>query len=879
MNIDRRKFLKIAGAASSAALAGTPLVAFADEVSSVEEPQTQGEQKSSGKWVMSSCQGCTSNCSVQVRVENGRAVKVQGNPKNKGNHGIVCPNAMLALQQLYDPDRVKYPMRRTNPEKGRGIDPGFVPITWDEALDEIADKLLEIRNDGEAYKVAVAKGRSTGIADIFHKALPEIYGTPNRFSHSSICAEAEKLASGAMCGYWDYHDYDLLHAKYFILWGTDILGSNRQISNAISQFAQMKKNATIVVIDPHMSATAIKADKWLPIIPGTDGACASALAHVILKEGLWNPEFVGDFIDGTNYFAYGKPLDEELWKQYGKYRGGNQVYPGGMSTSDEYWFNEKYTSGICRWWNLELHDKTPEWASEICGIDAEDIYQLARDFAAQKAKSISWISRGVTMTPRGGYTGMACFALNGLVGSYEAEGGLLRSASAPTGHLADMYAYKDSKAKSALKKAKVDQRQFFEFVSIEKGEAGHNQNTNRIADAINSGDPYDLRMMISYWNNWVWSCPGTNRWEEALTKLPYFVHITTNPSEMSQFADIVLPAKHHMFEAWGFVKNKMNLYAYLSIEQPCVKALFEAKSDETEIAWDLALKLKEKGFSKLYDYYHIECCDPYNGNQPENADEFGENVVKIFTAPAWDPREKAGGDDIKKWNDFLKNGVWNSDRMTYKKHYNDFGTKTGKFEFFSHTLKQALEEHVSNYKSTVNELMEACNYQARDGLAFVPHYEEPYREGNEEQYPFIFCENRSRLNREGRSANCTWYQEFKDADPGDEAWDDVLKINPQDMDALGLKDGDKIRVSSPTGTVEVSAKSWEGTRPGVVHKTYGQGHWAYGNIAAEDYAKARPRGGNNNELICAQWEHLSSSAAFHGGNTRVKIEKIKEGDL
>lgn len=322
----------------------------------------------------------------------------------------------------------------------------------------------------------------------------------------------------------------------------------------------------------------------------------------------------------------------------------------------------------------------------------------------------------------------------------------------------------------------------------------------------------------------------------------------------------------------------MNMYAYMSVEQPCVDALFEARNDETEIAWDLAVKLKEKGFSNLYDYYHLECCDPYDGNQPENAEEFGENVVKIFTAPAWDPRAAVGGDDIKKWDDFLKNGVWNSDRMTYKKHYSDFGTKTGKFEFYSQTLKETLEDHVSKYKSTVNDLMEACNYQARDGLAFVPHYEEPYREGSEEEYPFIFCENRSRLNREGRSANCTWYQEFKDADPGDEAWSDVLKMNPADMEKLGLEDGDDIRVTSPTGSVKVKAKGWEGVMPGVVHKTYGQGHWAYGSVAADNYKRAIPRGGNNNELIAAQWEHLSSSVAFHGGNTRVRVEKVEGGD-
>lgn len=851
-----------------------PLSAFADEPAAVEDI-SQGESSGSGKWVMSSCQGCTSNCAVRVYVEDGRAVKVEGNPNAKGNHGVVCPNAMLALQQLYDPDRVKYPMRRTNPEKGRGVDPGFVPISWDEALEEIADKLLELRDNGEAHKLAVAKGRSTGIADVFHKAFPEIYGTPNRFSHSAICAEAEKLANGAVCGYWDYHDYDLLHAKYFIMWGTDPVASNRQIANAISAFGTMRDNATIVVVDPRLSATAAKADIWLPVIPGTDGALASAMAHVILKEGLWNKEFVGDFKDGINYFANGVPLDEALWQQYGKYRDYYQVYPDGYSSSDEYWFEENKTYGICRWWNLELHDKTPEWAAEICGIDAEDIYKVARAFATQKNKSVSWISPGVTMTARGAYTGMACVALNGLVGSYETEGGVLRSATISTGHLADMYAYKDSKAKSGLKKAKADQRQYFDFVSIEKGESGHNQNTNRIADAILADEPYEIKMMISYWNNWVYSCAGAQRWEKALAKLPYFVHITTNASEMSQFADIVLPAKHHMFEAWGFVKNKQNLYGYLSIEQPCVETLFEARNDETEIAWALAEKLKDKGWSKLYDYYSIECHDPYGGNRPTNAEEFGQAVVKIFTQPAWDPSAAAGGDDIKKWSDFLKNGVWNSDRLTYKKHWSDFGTATGKFEFYSETLKEILEEHCSNYKTDVNSLMEACNYQARDGLAFVPHYEEPLRHGDEAEYPFIFSEHRSRLNREGRSANTTWYQEFKDADPGDAAWDDVLKVNPVDMEKLGLSDGDEVELSSPSGTVNVRVRGWQGTRPGVVVKCYGQGHWAYGNVAASDYAEAKPRGGNNNEILPAEWERLSSSTARHGGVTRVKIEKAR----
>ena len=172
--------------------------------------------------------------------------------------------------------------------------------------------------------------------------------------------------------------------------------------------------------------------------------------------------------------------------------------------------------------------------------------------------------------------------------------------------------------------------------------------------------------------------------------------------------------------------------------------------------------------------------------------------------------------------------------------------------------------------------MDELNYQARGEIAFVPHYEEAFREGDEGEYPFIFSEHRSRLNREGRTANTSWYQEFKDVDPGDEPWDDVLKINPADCEALGITSGDPIRVTSVQGSVVVHAKAWEGTRPGVVVKCYGQGHWAYGRIATKDYAAKVPRGGNNNEIIPSNFERISSSTTRHGGLACVKIEKVEE---
>jgi len=196
-------------------------------------------------------------------------------------------------------------------------------------------------------------------------------------------------------------------------------------------------------------------------------------------------------------------------------------------------------------------------------------------------------------------------------------------------------------------------------------------------------------------------------------------------------------------------------------------------------------------------------------------------------------------------------------------------TKTKLFEFYSETLKEALGNHAEKHGTTIDDILETCNYQARGEKAFVPHYEEPFMYGSEDG--LVLVDYKSRLNREGRSANCPWYQELKDHDPGDESWDDVAKINPVDAVKLGIRSGDRIKLISPTAELTCTAKVWEGARPGTVAKCYGQGHWAYGKVAASEFGKVA-RGGNNNEIIPADYDRLSGSTAFFG-IVRVKVVK------
>jgi anaerobic selenocysteine-containing dehydrogenase len=783
---------------------------------------------------------------VELFVQDGRAAKVRGNQLSKANNGFCCPRGHMMLQQLYDPDRVKVPMKRTNPLKGRGVDPKFVPVTWDEALELVADKMMELRRNNEPDKLMYMRGRySPTSTNLLYGTLPKIFGTPNYFSHSAICAEAEKMGPGLTEGYFAYRDYDLANTNCLVVWGADPLSSNRQVPNTINKFGDILERGTVICVDPRLSASAAKAQEWLPLKPGTDGALVSAIAHVLLTEGLWNKEFVGDFKDGKNLFIAGQTVDEAA-------------------------FAEKESYGLVKWWNIELKEKTPAWGEKESLIPKEQIVRVARIMGKAAPKTAVWLGPGAAMHPRGTYSAMAVHALNGLLGSVDNEGGVLHSQKVPIAAFPKSDPFVDEIAKHYGHGKKIDGRGDKDMPAMMKAKPGSGVVTNNVANGMLK-NPEAIKVFISTWSNFNFSATGAQRWDKAMAKVPFFVHIVTNPSEMSQFADVVLPATFSTAEKLSIITNMANLHAHASIQQPVIKPLWQAKAEETEVMWLLAEKLKAKGFPNLHDYY-ASFEDPENRKKPANAAEFAEIAAKISSAPLWMPKEPIKGDKIAGWDEFRKKGVWNTEKTSYRKHWGKFGTETKKFEFYSETLKKGLKAHAEKHKTTVDDILTASGYVAQGELAFVPHYEPPKRHGSVADYPFTFIDYKSRLNREGRSQNAPWYQEFKKVDVGDVSWDDVVKINPQDGKKLGLKNGDAVKLTSTNGSITTKALLWEGVRPGTIAKCYGQGHWAYGRVAAKEYGKT-PRGANNNDLLPDDYDRLSGATARNGGFAGVKIEK------
>jgi anaerobic selenocysteine-containing dehydrogenase len=157
--------------------------------------------------------------------------------------------------------------------------------------------------------------------------------------------------------------------------------------------------------------------------------------------------------------------------------------------------------------------------------------------------------------------------------------------------------------KKAKSYEKIDQRGRLHLPALNSGKSGGGVVTNNAADGILNEDPNEIKVAIGYMNNFAFSCPQPERWDRALAKIPFLVHITTNASEFSWFADILLPDTHYMFEKWGYVKSIGNGYRHVTLMQPIIKNIGDYKIDETEIPWLIAEKLAERGFDNLLRHY------------------------------------------------------------------------------------------------------------------------------------------------------------------------------------------------------------------------------------------------------------------------------------
>ena len=258
-------------------------------VSPVPPNWDRGERRT----VLSTCGQCPSGCGISVRLLEGRVIGIDGSPEHPINRGGLGPKGNSGVELLYHTDRIRGPLKREGP-RGSGR---WRAISWDTAITEIAGPLQELRAAGMSRSVVVVNGEPRGMMyDLWERFL-EVYGSPNQVAPWPASDGASVLAMAFMQGVRELPAYDWQRTRYVLSFGPILFESScrtiHQIRATSSEHGGIAgTRPRLVQVSPRFSVTATKADEWIPIEPASDGALVLGLAHVLVKEDLYDKAFI-----------------------------------------------------------------------------------------------------------------------------------------------------------------------------------------------------------------------------------------------------------------------------------------------------------------------------------------------------------------------------------------------------------------------------------------------------------------------------------------------------------------------------------------------------------------------------------------------------------
>ncbi|SHI35773.1 molybdopterin-dependent oxidoreductase [Desulfofundulus thermosubterraneus] len=492
--------------------------------------------------VYSICLMCTVRCPIKVMVENDDVKLIEGNPHVAGIEGSICPKGAAGVSLLNDEERLKRPLIRTGP-RGSGQ---WREASWEEALDYVAAKLAEVKEKYGGRSIALTERAhlNSHISKTFMKAL----GSPNYFTHDSCCKGSLNTAFRTLTGYTDGQvGVDLGKAKHVILYGRNIFESLEL--KPVKQLMQALDSGTkLTYIDPRVSVTATKAHKYLMIRPGTDLALNYALMHVILKEGLYDKEYVNRWVLGL------KELQQ---------------------------FVEPYT---------------PEWAEKETGIPAYEIVSLAREASEAKPAVVFHYGYRCSHYLNEIYFRRSIIMLNALMGSIEAPGGLFFKKGA-----------KDAGKKPLNKLTDQDLPRVTEERCDGVGtprlplpDPAHGV-VQMLPKAILEEDPYPVKALLVWRFNPLLSIPDYEYTRRALEKLDLVVTIDIQFSETAWYSDVVLPESIYL-ERGDSIQEANGLKPALFLRRPAVSPRYD-----TRPGWEIMKSLADRlGIGQYFPYQTLE---------------------------------------------------------------------------------------------------------------------------------------------------------------------------------------------------------------------------------------------------------------------------------
>ncbi|MEW5871855.1 MAG: molybdopterin-dependent oxidoreductase [Chloroflexota bacterium] len=791
--ITRRDFVK-AGAAATALGAAT-LACKQGSLTSVAEltfPSTGSLEESI---VRTTCAMCPNGCGLEVRVVSGKATKVEGNALHPLNQGVCCLKAQASLEVLYSPERLEHPRLRTGDRRDPASQANWKEISWDEALTLLANKLDELRKAGQAHTVALMHGETRGQMRALMQRFMQAYGSPNLISRESLGEGAARLGMLLSQGINGLPVYDLNNCNYAITFGGNLLESSRSVISYLGSAAFMRRGrpqrGKLVAVHPRLSLTGVKADEWVPIRPGTYAALALGMANVIINSQLYDESFVRDFTFGFEDFE-----DEN-----------GQVHKGFKS--------------------LVLEEYTLEHASLITGVSTDIIARLAGEFATNRpAVAIMPAETGELNSGNSLYTALAIHALNALVGSIDAQGGVWVQ------RFPDVAAWPDY-AQDALGKQSLGQERLdgAGTASLPLASSAYHQVARRILE----GQPYPVNLLMLLNANPVYDIPDNGQLARALMQVPFVVSFSSIMDESAAHADLILPASTFL-EVWGDDYMEGTGYPGVSLRQPVVAPVHDTR-DPADVLLNLAQRL---------------------GGSLSQALPWEDYRALV--------EHRLSGIDMD-WEKYVSNGFWaqlvyfnaqpssqawgevvGRDRLN--------APKDGRFDFFSRELFSLLGK---------------MQGKSPDDLDCLPHFNLPTSLSEKTQeaseYPFLLITQALITQSQNWPGVIPTLQESYGLQVHTK-WSSWVELNHLAAEALELKDDDLVWVESPSGRVQAIVRVYDGIWPNAVFMPAGMGHFTTVRWGAHSPEKWRV-GANPNELMQTASEPLCGQAVFNP--TRVRI--------
>ncbi len=808
VEVSRRKFLQ--GSVALTVIGGSS-VGF----TSLAAQEAKGKKESAEQEIPTLCEMCVNKCAAIAKVENGIVTKLDPNPRFPKSKNMLCARGVAGIHALYDADRLKYPMVRIG-KRGEGK---FKRVTWDEAYEAILNGtdtfkgLATILDEEKDNRSCIGYCAGEGMAEHTYKTfMADKFGSANFVNHASICLQTS--VSGYALTIGAYGQADLENANYVIM-----AGANRAEAiltpDTMDLFKRTRgRGATLVCVDPRYTNTAAQADEWLPINVGTDLAFVLALTYVVMKEGIYNIEFVENMVKGFDVYRL-------------------------------HILENKYT---------------PEWAEKITGISADKIRKIARDFMAAAPRAIYYQGRRTAWSSHDFQLRRAQAIFSALGGGIDVKGGIVFGKKVPLGaHEVNAPMYANAESRIDRKEAK-----------LVGGTGTWIGFRNMIAEGRT---PYPMRGMFVYKQNPMLSVPNTAKTKKMFENLDLVVTIDTMPSDTVMMADVVLPECSYL-EREDPVKSFGGVQPSIALRQKVIDPLYESKP-VIEILRGLTKKISKPLFeiSKKYDEDLQD--ELKTRKEAEVYEEDGFNLVDAFEKSQEEINEHmvVSKHGKEAYEQLKKHGVYYPNMEQYFKQ-----TSANEFTYYpeekkAYTVSKWLEGAAVSIDTCVNEKEIAAlqkklktssgkvecvlGYMTKKGIDAMPTWHDEYLVPIPEgKFKFV----------SGRHAQFTQNATQNNIMLLDQVKENHLWINSKDAEKKGIRFGDLVEVKSKVGKVQIKAYPTNKIIPGVVFFIHGFGAQSTG------LTFGYRNGASDNAIIEDRIEPVFGSAAMH--ETIVDVRRV-----